>query len=219
MRAAAMSVSRAFRRNSRSSSSSSSSSSSRSLDDFWKVSKTYCMPTQLQRYEKKGSPDGIKKFIMLGGGPKMGATCENYARYRFSCLSKRKKGRFETGYDHIIATKDKSVYLEQKSCGHWGERDFRWQHIERRHKWEVLLLCGIGYTDVSFWVLNRFMFDELVKLRKITNQGNRLGESSEGMWCNYLDIKDAIVPVHTNEDLLAFIATTTKNDHLKKKTV
>ena len=50
-------------------------------------------PSQTERYEKHNSPIWILKFIRIGGGPKMGITLENYARFEFSCLQKRDKGK------------------------------------------------------------------------------------------------------------------------------
>ena len=46
------------------------------IDNFWKSISGQRKPTQLQRYEKKNAPDCIKKFIVIGGGPKMGTTLE-----------------------------------------------------------------------------------------------------------------------------------------------
>ena len=43
-------------------------------------------PTQLERYVAKNSPQYITKFIAIGGGPKMGVTLEEFARFRFKNL-------------------------------------------------------------------------------------------------------------------------------------
>ena len=147
------------------------------VDAFWKSIIGKAKPTQLQRYEAKGAPEGIKKFIAIGGGPKMGTTLEQYARFRFKNLCKRNSGREETGYD------------------------YKWQHVESKHKWAMLLLCGIDYTDVKFWAMDRKTFNRLISDRKITNQGNKTGESSEGMWFNYSDVKEALVEIQTEEEL------------------
>ena len=160
--------------------------------------------TQLERYQAKRSPDAITKFIAMGGGPKMGNTLEAFARFKFKCLQKRSKGSEQTGYDHIITVNDKPVYVEQKSSGHWGESDYKWQHIEEKHKWNMLLLCGIDYTDVQFWGMDRPTFKMLCDQGVITNQGNKTAESSEGRWFNYSDVKENLVPIRTDEELLKF---------------
>lgn len=167
-------------------------------------------PTQLQRYEQHKSPECIKKFIAIGGGPKMGTTLEQYARFRFKNLNKRDKGKEETGYDHTITVdvpSVKKVLVEQKSSGHWGEDDYKWQHVEEKHKWDMLLLCGIDYNDVKFWGMDRKSFIRLISDKKITNQGNKAGDSSEGMWFNYSDVKDLLVEIKTQEDLLRFASS------------
>lgn len=175
-------------------------------EKFWKSLEGNEKPTQLQRYEMKNSPAYIKKFIAIGGGPKMGTTLEQFARFRFKNLQKRNKGKQETGYDHIIKINDAHVYVEQKSSGHWGE-DYKWQHVEENHKWNMLLLCGIDYTEVKFWAMNRTTFKHLISEKKITNQGNKAGESSEGVWFNYSDVKDHITAIETQEQLLLFASS------------
>jgi hypothetical protein len=175
------------------------------LEDFWKSIKDKNKPTQLQRYEAKNSPECIKKFIAIGGGPKMGTTLEQYARFHFHCLQKRNKGKEETGYDQVIKLDTKEILIEQKSSGHWGDNDYKWQHVEEKHKWNMLLLCGIDYTDIKFWVMNRDTFTKLKKDGKITNQGNKGADSSEGVWFNYSDVKDMLVEIKNDEDLLNFV--------------
>jgi hypothetical protein len=176
------------------------------IDSFWQSMTGAAKPTQLQRYEAKGSPEKILKFIAIGGGPRMGTTLEQYARHRFTSLQKRAKGKDETGYDHQVKLDSKNILVEQKSSGHWGEDDYKWQHVEPKHKWNMLLLCGIDYTTVRFWGMDRTTFNRLVAEGRITNQGNMAGESSEGMWFNYSAVKDSLVEIQTEEQLLAFAA-------------
>jgi len=161
-------------------------------------------PSQTERYEKHGTPEAILRFIRIGGGPKMGITLEKFAREEFSCLQKRDKGK-NTGYDHKISLETKEIYLEQKSSGHWGENDYKWQHIEENHPWDILLLCGIDYHEINFWVMNRSVFNKLIEEKKITNQGNNTGESSEGRWFNYSDVVESLIQIKTNEELLQYV--------------
>ena len=172
-------------------------------DRFWEKNSDG-KPSQIERYEQHNSPIGIQKFIRIGGGPKMGVTLEKFAREEFACLQKRDKGK-NTGYDHKITLETKEIYVEQKSSGHWGEDDYKWQHVEDKHKWHILLLCGIDYDEIKFWVMNRVVFAQLIEDKKITNQGNNTGESSEGMWFNYSDVKDSLIQINTNDDLLEYV--------------
>jgi hypothetical protein len=68
----------------------------------------------------------------------------------------------------------------------------------------MLLLCGIDYTEVKFWGMSRPTFNQLVLEEKITNQGNKAGDSSEGMWFSYSDVKDSLVEIHNDEELIQF---------------
>ena len=171
---------------------------------FWNLAVKKNGQTQLQRYEEKKSPEYILKFIAIGGGPRMGTTMEGFARFKFKSLQKRAKGPDQTGYDHLLKSGEKAVHIEQKSSGHWGENDFKWQHVEKDHKWNMLLLCGITYTGVSFWGMSRAVFERLTLEKKITNQGNKAGDSSEGAWFNYSDVKDSLVCIETDESLVQF---------------
>ena len=173
--------------------------------EFWKASTKKMGQTQLQRYQARQSPEYILKFIAIGGGPRMGTTMEAFARFKFKNLQKRSKGADETGYDHILKIGEHTVYIEQKSSGHWSEDDFKWQHVEKDHKWNMLLLCGITYTGVSFWGMSRPVFEQLTLESKITNQGNKAGDSSEGVWFNYSAVKESLVSIETDEDLVKFV--------------
>jgi len=174
------------------------------IDQFWKSISGKVKPTQLQRYEKKNAPDGIKKFIAIGGGPKMGTILEQYARYTFKNLLPRRKGKDNTGYDHLIKVGSTDILVEQKSSGHWGDDDYKWQHVEEKHAWNMLLLCGIDYNEIRFWAMDRTTYKRLISENKITNQGNKKGDSSEGTWFNYSDVMDSLVEIQTEEQLLAF---------------
>jgi hypothetical protein len=180
-----------------------------SIESFWKAydSKQTKKPTQYERYCEKNAPECIRRFIQIGGGPKMGTTLEDYARHRFPCLQKRSKGKHQTGYDHnlpITIPQPANVMIEQKSSGHWGEDDYKWQHIEDKHPWHMLLLCGIDYHSVHFWGMDRPTFHQLRTEGKITNQGNSTGESSEGVWFNYSDVKDSLIEFTSCQDLTTF---------------
>lgn len=171
---------------------------------FWKDSIKKIGQTQLQRYQAKNSPEYILKFIEIGGGPRMGITMESFARFKFKSLKKRNKGKEETGYDHILNIEEKPIYIEQKSSGQWVGDDFKWQHIEKNHKWNMILLCGITYTDVIFWGMKRSIFEQLCSENKATNQGNKAGDSSEGVWFNYSTVKEYLIPITSDEELIKF---------------
>lgn len=168
--------------------------------------------SQLERYRAAGAPAAILEIIELGGGTSMGVTMEAFARSYFpTVLHKRRPGKTETGYDHILRAGGREICVEQKSAGLWGddEESFRFQHVEPKHKWDLLLLCGIGYTDVRFWAMNKATFGALVAAGKITNQGSATGESAQGMWFNFADVKDSLREIRTEADLVAAAAAAT----------
>lgn len=173
---------------------------------------------QLQRYEQRGSPEYIKQIISIGGGPRMGIMMEKYARFKFKNLQNRKKG--ETDHDHVLLAnnfnldnplslhletnwnKNLEYKIEQKSSGHWNKQyRYRWQHVKETHTWDALLLCGIDYHDIHFWVMTRSAFNQLLLEGKITNQGHKSGKNNEGLWFNYSDVKELLIRVHTEEQL------------------
>ncbi len=53
------------------------------IQRFWADASLKHIPSQLERYIAAGAPDYIQKFIAMGGGQKMGTTCEKFARFRF----------------------------------------------------------------------------------------------------------------------------------------
>jgi hypothetical protein len=55
--------------------------------------------------------------------------------------------------------------------------------------------------------MNRPTFHQLVDANKITNQGNKEKESSEGMWFNYSDVWESLVQVNTSEDIIQFVSS------------
>lgn len=171
--------------------------------------------TQLQRYERLGASKPIMDIIRRGGGPAMGAQCERILRLHWPSLERREtkktSGKSNTGYDHRIACPLTGVYkkLEQKTSGLWSEEenDFHFQHIEIDHPWDGLLLVGIGLHGVLAWGMRREDFEECVKTGKATNQGNKEKNSSEGIWMMYRNIHSCLVPLLSEDDLMAFAST------------
>jgi hypothetical protein len=177
------------------------------IQRFWADASLKHIPSQLERYIAAGAPDYIQKFIAMGGGQKMGTTCEKFARFRFPTpLKPRAKGKDQTGYDHrlMLPGRETPILVEQKSSGFWGDSEFLWQHVEPDHKWQMLLLCGIAYDDIHFWAMSRTTYEALRTAGKITNQGNKAGDSSEGTWFKYSAVKEHLTPIRTEADLVAF---------------
>lgn len=159
-----------------------------------------------ERYKKKGAPDYIVGICGLGGGKPQGNAMENHARYCFpSTLKPRRKGVGQDWHDHTVPTN--GLYAEQKSSTNRGDnsKKFNWQHIEPSHPWSFLLLTGIDYDAIYYWALSRDAFTALLHNNKITNQGSQNGDSSEGYWMWYEDVKEALTPIKNDSELNDFI--------------
>jgi len=139
----------------------------------------------------------------LGGGSALGSTAEQYSKLKFNILKDRLKG--DTCHDHTININNVIIKVEQKTSTLTKAGDFMWQHIAVKHKWNILLLVGIHYNEIKFYGVNRDIFNKLVHNGKITNQGSKNKDSEQGLWCKYSNIKDDIITIDTNEDIIKLV--------------
>jgi hypothetical protein len=165
--------------------------------------------TQLNKYQSRHSSAFITNFLV--GGSAQGARGEAYARSVFPMLGPRQK----TDHDHTLMVNNKTFFIEQKTSGIWEEDNFKWQHIEPNHPWDLLLLCGIDFHTVHFWSLSRHDFVELVAQGKIINQGSKNKTSSQGFWFNYKDVKNRLKEIQSQEDLLTVLVQDQEDENLK----
>lgn len=156
--------------------------------------------TQLERYIRNGANEHILKFIILGGGSALGSTGEKFSKFKFNKLKDRIKG--DTSHDHTIIINKKIVKIEQKTSTLNDAGDFMWQHIAEKHPWDILLLMGIHYNEIKFYGMNKDTFKKLVNEGKITNQGSKNKDSEQGMWFRYSNVKNDIITIKTNEDII-----------------
>ena len=163
-------------------------------------------PSRAQIYKEHGALPEIIEIVKLTGAS-LGIKMEKIARDVFDCLKERNKGKNNTGYDHIIElSPGRIIKIEQKSSCHWGKtNNYKWQHVEKNHPWEYIILCGIDIKIVHFWIMNRSVFNKLIEEKKITNQGNKTGESSEGMWFNYSDVANSLIKIRNTAELLNYV--------------
>ena len=85
------------------------------------------------------------------------------------------------------------------------------QHIAEKHSWDILLLMGIHYKEIRFYDINKDTFKKLVVEGKITNQGNKNKDSEQGMWCKYSNVKNDVITITTNENIIKLINCEDKN--------
>lgn len=153
--------------------------------------------SQLEKYIKNNAPEKIINFIKLGGGNKLGCVAERYCRFKFDILKERQN----TDHDHIIKYNNKIIKIEQKTAT-LSNNNFLWQHICLKHSWDILLFMKIDYNEIIFYGINRTIFNKLYNDGKITNQGSNNKKSKQGLWCKYTNIKNDIIIINTNQDLI-----------------
>jgi hypothetical protein len=175
------------------------------LTKFWEIidKKSKAKETQLETYIKNNANQHILRFIKLGGGTSLGSTTEQFSKLKFNILQDRLKG--DTSHDHTITINKIIIKIEQKTSTLNKAGDFMWQHIAVKHKWDILLLVGIHYNEIKFYGVNRDIFNKLVDEGKITNQGSKNKDSEQGMWCKYSNIKNVIITIRTNEDIIKLV--------------
>ena len=157
-------------------------------------------PPQIIKYMDKESPKEIIHFILKGSGK--GTECEHYAKYLFPSLGSRlQDDTHKSGYDHIHIPSN--LRVEQKTAGNWivEDKSWKWQHIEPKHNWSFLLLCGIAYHEIHWFFLDRTKFNELCDKNVIKRQGDADRNSYQGWWFNYTNAKDDLIEITSNEHL------------------
>ena len=87
-----------------------------------------------------------------------------------------------------------------------------WQHVAEKHPWNILLLMAIDYKEIKFYAMNKETFTKLVKEGKITNQGSKNKDSEQGMWFRYSNVKNDIITIKTNEDIINLLNDKEVND-------
>ena len=93
--------------------------------------------TQLEYYiENKASPQ-ILQYVTLQGKTFGEKYMEKIAKEYFN-LEKR----INSSHDHIKLGKK----IEQKSARYGSDgSEWKWQHIEMKHDWDYLLICGLDF--------------------------------------------------------------------------
>jgi hypothetical protein len=171
--------------------------------------------TQLETYIKNGASENILRFIKLGGGSALGSTSEQFCKFKFNKLQNRIKG--DTSHDHTIIVDNKIIKIEQKTSTLNKAGDFMWQHVAEKHPWNILLLMAIDYKEIKFYAMNKETFTKLVKEGKITNQGSKNKDSEQGMWFRYSNVKNDIITITTNEDIINLSKNDSKEENIEKQ--
>ena len=161
--------------------------------------------TQEDYYRSKGAPEEILKYVRLTGKRFGEKDMESIAREFFN-LEKR----VESGHDHTKNGKK----IEQKSSRYGANgASFKWQHIEMKHQWDILLLCGLDFHSIKFWTVNRKNVESLIQQKYITGQGAKdasgNAQPQQAYWFSKSNIPIDIwnknfIEIQSEQDLIDF---------------
>ena len=133
--------------------------------------------TQLEFYIKNNTSEEILPYVDLQGKTFGEKHMEKIAKEYFNLGD-----RISSTHDHTKCGKT----LEQKSARyHANGDDWKWQHIEMTHKWDYLLLCGLDFKDIKFYIASRKIVETLIADGIITGQGKKkdgIAQPQQAYW-------------------------------------
>ena len=121
---------------------------------------------------------------------------ESIAKEYFKLGERRKvikDGKWEPDRTHDHTRCGKTI--EQKSSRYCANgADWKWQHIEMTHEWDYLLLCGLDYKEIKFYIASREIVETLITDGItdgiITGQGrkkNGIAQPQQAYWFSRSD--------------------------------
>ena len=97
--------------------------------------------------------------------------------------------RTSSTHDHTKLNKT----IEQKSARyHANGSDWKWQHIEMSHGWDYLLLCGLDFNDIKFYIASRKIVETLIDEGIIVGQGKKIdgvAQPQQAYWFSRSDFQ------------------------------
>lgn len=159
--------------------------------------------TQFEYYVQNGSPECILRYVDLGGKCFGEEYMERLAQEYFQTNK-----RTDSGHDHVKLGQT----IEQKSARyHANGTDWKWQHIELGHAWDHLLLTGLDFHEIRFFIAPRTTVLTLRTIGVLTGQGKQ-GNPQQAYWFTRNDFKkkqvvfeDFFTELFTEDDLVAYL--------------
>jgi len=164
--------------------------------------------TQLDYYIQNDASPEILKYVGLQGKTFGEKYMEPIAKEFFNM-----EKRFDSSHDHTKNNKS----IEQKSARyHANGTDFKWQHIEMKHEWDLLLLTGLEFNSIVFYIATRKIVEQLIDEGIITGQGKKdaygVANPQQAYWFQRSDFKkksklitDYFTVVSSEEELVNYI--------------
>ncbi len=163
--------------------------------------------SQLDYYIENNASKQILSYVPIQGKTFGEKYMERIAKEHFKL-----EDRTDSGHDHVKLTK----MIEQKSARyHANGDDWKWQHIEMSHSWDYLLLCGLDFKEIKFYIAPRKTVENLIKDNIITGQGkkiNGIAQPQQAYWFSRSDFTknkkvftNYFIPVFNEETLIKYL--------------
>lgn len=173
--------------------------------------------SQKDVYKRLSAPDWIMDFVELTSKP-FGSYMEHYIRTGLKMTKPT-----DSGHD----AKFMGVNVEIKSARLWAPPakewkkstldestlDAKFQHLEEKHDFQVLLVALLGSQRLRCWAIKRDdVFGPMLSTGVVTVQGKGDGSSKEGHWFEFQKaMKKGFIGDHNEirneEDLKKFVAS------------
>lgn len=165
--------------------------------------------SQLDFYIENNASKEILHYVDVPGKTFGEKHMENIAREYFKLDLKK-----DTAHDHIKLNKK----IEQKSARYNANgSDWIWQHIEMNHNFDYLLLCGLDFHNIKFFISSRKIIEQLIESKIITGQGrikNGTALPQQGYWFSRNNLKkkgllfeDYFTEIKNEKDLILYLNT------------
>tara|TARA_B100000035_G_C21015862_1_gene561786 strand:- start:1190 stop:1849 length:660 start_codon:yes stop_codon:yes gene_type:complete len=163
--------------------------------------------TQLEFYMENNASKEILRYVSLQGKAFGEKYMEQIAKEYFNL-----ENRISSTHDHTKEGKS----LEQKSARyHANGDDWKFQHIEMSHKWDYLLLCGLDFKEIKFYIASRKIVENLIKDGIITGQGKKIdgvAQPQQAYWFSRSDFNkhkkkftDYFTPIKDESSLVKYL--------------
>lgn len=143
--------------------------------------------TQIEYYMSQKSSPEILKLVKLGN------------RQFGCCIEKiiREMLRMNTSKDTTCDGLFYNIRIEIKASRYWigqSKPDFKWQHIEPNHKFDLIIFVAVMCQKIDLYVLSYNKVLELIQQNIIRKQG---GGTGQGFWCSKKEIRPFLTKLST----------------------
>jgi hypothetical protein len=166
--------------------------------------------SQFDYYSKHNASPEILRYVNLQGKAFGEMAMENIAREFFHL---EKPPTSTKSYDH---TKN-SYKIEQKSARyHANGTDWKWQHIEMKHNWDALMVTGLDFNCIKYYIAKRSIIEKLIEDNIIIGQGAKnsegIAQPQQAYWFSRSDFRkknvnftDYFTEIKSERDLINYL--------------